>query len=312
MGQDASPNQKRPPAVVTIGVFDGIHLGHQLLVERVRTDAGRNGALGVVITFSRHPLAVLDPRRCPLSLTTIRERTGLLESMGLDRVHVIDFTSEIANTSARSFVEQMILSRYRLIELVVGPDFAMGRDRHGDRGMLTRLGSELGFQLEQVPAVPLMGAPVSSSRIRTVLGDGEVALAARLLGRPYEVRGVVVTGEGRGHGLGFPTANVEVAPEKLLPKHGVYAVRCQGGGIGAGHPAVANIGTAPTFGGTVRRLEVHVLDWSGQLVGHELEVAFEEHLRDERQFPSAASLKAQIEADADRAKVVLDSGARSS
>ncbi len=202
-------------------------------------------------------------------------------------------------------LEQVIACRYQLRVLVAGPDFAMGRDRQGDLGTLTRLGEEMGFSLESVSAVPYRGAPISSSRIRTVVRDGEVEFAAQLLGRDYAIEGAVEIGAGRGEGLGFPTANITPAEEILLPANGVYAARVEVPGQISLVPAVVNVGVAPTFGGTNRHLEVHLLDYTGNLVGCRLSVQFCQRLREERRFKSIQSLTTQIEADIDLARQIL-------
>ncbi|MGD8395754.1 MAG: bifunctional riboflavin kinase/FAD synthetase [Candidatus Eiseniibacteriota bacterium] len=295
----------RPAAVATIGVFDGVHRGHCTLLDLVKQRAREHDAITVAMTFARHPLAVLAPNRCPPSLTTLRQRAQLLKAQGIERVHILDFDRRMANLSARAFLEHVVLARFHLKVLVAGPDFAMGRDREGDLGALGRLGEELGFELVPVPALPLGGAPISSSRIRTVVRDGDVALAAHMLGRPYAVEGLVETGAGRGREIGVPTANVAVAPEILLPANGVYVARVDVPGSREPCPAVVNVGIAPTFGGTRRRLEAHLLDFTGNLVGCRLAVGFVERLRGEHRFESIEALTAQIESDIVRARAML-------
>lgn len=300
-----APPQEIPAAVVTIGVFDGVHRGHRTLVERVIERAEQRHAVSVAMTFSRHPLATLAPNRCPPSLSTPSERRRLFEALGIQRVHVLEFDRQMAGLTARAFLEQLVLSRYRLRLLVAGPDFAMGRDRHGDLGALRRLGEAMSFELESLPALPCRGAPISSSRIRTVLRDGDVRFAAELLGRDYAVAGTVETGAGRGRGLGFPTANVAVPNNLLLPANGVYVARVRLPSRPEPWPAVVNIGVAPTFGGSRRRLEAHLLGFAGELVGSRVRVRFLRRLRDERRFEGIRALTAQIEADVARAAEIL-------
>jgi riboflavin kinase/FMN adenylyltransferase len=296
---------EQPPAVATIGVFDGVHRGHQKLLALVKQRAAEQQAVSVAMTFARHPLAVLAPQRCPPTLTTLRQRAELIKGASIDRVHILDFDREMSHLTARAFLDQVVFSRFQLRVLVVGPDFAMGRDRQGDLGRLSRLADEMGFVLEPVSALPLRGAPISSTRIRTVVRDGDVAFAADMLGRDYEIEGIVETGAGRGRGLGFPTANVATDEGILLPANGVYAARVTVPGPDPPWPAVVNVGIAPTFGGTTRRVEAHLLGYEGNLVGCRLGVAFSERVRDERRFDSIEALTAQIEADTGRARAIL-------
>ncbi len=291
----------RPAAAVTIGVFDGVHLGHQALVARVRHHADQADLLAVIFTFAEHPLATLAPSRCPPALTTTAERQTWLTAAGAERVHVLVFDEHLAASSAADFLAEHIVSRYDLTTLVVGPDFAMGRDRAGDLATLRGLAQAQGFRVDEVAVVPVGGAPISSSRIRIALSAGRVEEAATLLGRPYAVTGPVIRGHGRGRKLGVPTANLEPPAGKLVPATGVYA------GV-AVHPlighrlAAINVGLAPTFGGTERRVEVHILDFDGEWVGQTLEVQFGARLREERRFADAEALVAQIHADLDRVR----------
>ncbi len=306
----------RPRAAVTIGVFDGVHRGHQMLLAAVVAAARRIAGEPVCVTFSRHPLALLNAARCPAPLSTAEERAALLKAHGMAEVIVLDFDPAIAALSAREFIARFILPRYDLRVLVAGPDFAMGHDRQGDLRALAELGREMGFELEVVaPIGRAAGGRISSTQLREAIRAGDLVLARELLGRDVEVRGVVVAGAGRGRGLGAPTANLAVDPERLLPADGVYAGFVQvedprSGGSGSGAagrdlPAVVNIGLAPTFGGNERRVEVHLLDFDRDLGGMTLRVRLVARLRDERRFPDPEALRKQIAADVTRARAIL-------
>jgi riboflavin kinase/FMN adenylyltransferase len=309
----------RPRAAATIGVFDGVHRGHQSLIDRVVRAARSLPGVAVAVTFARHPLAVLAPDRCPEPLSTVEERRALLRAHGIADVIALDFDRAMSALTAREFLDRVLLRRYDLRVLVVGPDFAMGRNRRGDLAALGALGAELGFTLDVVAPVPALGGPVSSTRLRRAIAEGDVGVARELLGRDYEIGGRVVSGHGRGRGLGYPTANVAVDPGKMVPADGVYAARvalvpvlpAAGGDPGATagvpwQPAAVNIGLAPTFGGTERRVEVHVLDFGGDLRGGQLFVRFVARLRGEMRFPDAGALRTQIAADIARARALLE------
>jgi riboflavin kinase/FMN adenylyltransferase len=324
------PQSPGPRAAVTIGVFDGVHRGHQALLGRVVAAARRIGGVPVCVTFSRHPLALLNAARCPAPLASVEERVALLKAHGMAEVIVLDFDPAIAALSARAFIARFILPRYDLKVLVAGPDFAMGHGREGDLPALAELGRTMGFELEVVaPIGRTAGGRISSTELREAIRAGDLALAKELLGRDVEIQGVVVSGAGRGRGLGAPTANLEVARERLLPADGVYAGFAQvlgpesgaadsgGPAVPSGTaededlPAVVNIGLAPTFGGNARRVEVHLLDVDRDLVGTALRVRLVARLRDERRFPDPEALKAQIAADVARARELLGIGERS-
>lgn len=316
-GAEERQESARPKAAATIGVFDGVHLGHQALLASVTRAARSFHGTAVAITFTRHPLSVLNPERCPAPLTTVDERQALLLAHGIDVVLALDFDQEMSRLTARSFLERVLLARFELKTLVVGPDFAMGRDRKGDLAGLRQLGDELGFVVEVVDPVPAAGGKVSSTRLRRALADGEVDVARELLGREYRLSGTVVSGHGRGRTIGFPTANLTVDEKKMLPGDGVYAALAADGTM-AGSPgpepggeaprwrqAVVNIGTAPTFDGSERRVEIHVLDFDADLHGKRLDVRFVARLRGERRFADVRALRAQIEADVAVARELL-------
>lgn len=283
---------------MTIGNFDGVHLGHRALLAAARTLAGDGKVCAC--TFNPSPRDVLAPpdKRQPL-LQPIDERIEALLRCGADQVIVEPFDRAMAALEAADFCIEILQRRLGAVGVVVGWDFRFGHGRAGDAGVIRRV---LGLPVVQVEGVEVEGAVVSSSRIRRCLADGDVALAARLLGRPHDVAGVVEHGDQRGRTLGFPTANVGVTGG-LVPAHGVYAVRALVGGVV--RPGVANIGTRPTFAGTGVRVEVYLFDFDGDLYGAPIRVDFIERVREERPFPGLEALVAQIRADADAARAIL-------
>ncbi|TMQ70487.1 MAG: bifunctional riboflavin kinase/FAD synthetase [Candidatus Eisenbacteria bacterium] len=287
----------RGRTVVTIGVFDGLHLGHQAILAR--TKARAEGGPCVVMSFDPHPDVVLarGDFRSPPPLTPLGEKRALLKSLGMDRFEVLPFTRELASLEPEAFVDRHLVAPFAPSALVVGDGFALGRGRSGTVERLRTIGETRGFDVEAVPLVMMDGAPVSSTRIRASLGSGRVAEAGRLLGRRYGLAGTVVTGDGRGRELGFPTANLRLHEERLLPADGIYAVLASVAGQEGWHPAAMSIGVRPTFDGQVRTLEVHLLDWSGDLVGRTLAVEFVEWLRPELRFESVAALVAAMAGD---------------
>lgn len=290
-----------PATGVTIGNFDGVHLGHQALVRRTLEVCAAGGLDCVVVTFRPHPRTVLTPERPHAPLSTRAERFALLERLGVRHILELPFTRELAALSPEDFVRTYLLP-LKPRELVVGHDFTLGRGRSGHPELLQQLGRGLCFRVEQVGAVLADGAPVSSTRLRKCLADGDVALAARLLGRPYTVAGQVTHGEGRGRGLGFPTANLDGAAT-VLPANGVYAVRARCGG--RRFDAVTNIGIKPTFGGDRLTVESFLLDAEGDFYGEDLRLDFVARLRGEQRFPDAAALSRQIGADVAKARRLL-------
>ncbi|MHB9075747.1 MAG: bifunctional riboflavin kinase/FAD synthetase [Desulfobaccales bacterium] len=289
--------------VVTIGNFDGVHLGHRVILDRVCQRARELGGQAVAVTFNPHPVKVLRPEvNLPL-LTTQDQKLKLLADAGLDAVVVLPFSIKFAALPAREFVRQYFCERLRAREVVVGHDYCFGRGREGNIDLLREMGAVHGFTVQVVWAVEVQGAAVSSSLIRAMLRLGKVTEAGRLLGRTYGVEGQVVQGKGRGAKLlGVPTANI-LTPNELLPASGIYAVWVSRGG--AIIPGVANIGTCPTFDNSELSLEVHLLDFSGDLYGEPLEVQFVARLREEQRFPSLEALAAQIHADIEVARQVL-------
>ncbi len=286
---------------VTIGVFDGVHVGHQALLRDFVAEAHQHDAQAVVVTFYPHPAEVLGSVEVPFYLTSPEEKAARIAALGVDVLVTHPFDREVAQRSAYDFMADLH-AHLGLRRLWVGYDFALGRHREGDIPTLRRLGQRLGYSLHVVEAYVLDGEVVSSTRIRQALYAGDVAGAARLLGRWYDVQGEVVRGDGRGRTLGFPTANLAVWPKRLIPKAGVYA--CYAEVAGRVHPAVVNIGTRPTFASQAAppRIEAHLLDFSGELYGQKLTLQFVARLRDERRFPSPEALAAQINRDIEVAR----------
>ncbi len=292
-----------PRTVVTIGNFDGVHLGHRAILARVAQRARELGAQAVAVTFDPHPLRVLRPTMDLPMLTTREQKLNLLTSTGINAVVVLPFTREFSALPAREFVNQYFCERLQVREVVVGHDYCFGRGREGNIDLLKEMGKTHGFTVQVVWAVEVEGAVVSSSLIRALLRLGKVTEAGRLLGRPYGVEGRVVQGKGRGGKLlGVPTANI-LSVNELLPACGIYAVRVRRGETLL--PGVANIGTCPTFDNAELSLEVHMLEFSGDLFGENLEVQFVSRLREERRFRSLEALSAQIHADIAAARQAL-------
>ena len=301
LGSGAAPHGRRP--AVAVGNFDGVHRGHQALVAAAVALARASGGPAVVLTFDPHPARVLRASQAPAPLTTLAQKEELVEGLGIDRLVVVPFDAQLAALSPEAFAEQVLHQALDARHVVVGDSFRFGRGRAGDARGLEMLGRGLGFDVEVVPALLSAGRPVSSSRVREALAQGDLAEARELLGRPYFVDGRVVRGDGRGRAIGVPTANL--APdEQVLPALGVYAARCRVAG-GAWHRAVVNVGERPTFGGGPVTLEAHLLDFEGDLYDTRLRVALAARLRGEQRFASKEALVAQIRADIEAARAEL-------
>ncbi|RME81624.1 MAG: bifunctional riboflavin kinase/FAD synthetase [Caldilineae bacterium] len=290
------------PTYVTIGSFDGVHRGHCALISAMLAEARERGAACGLVTFHPHPRSVLQPGVPVAYLTSLAERLELYASTGLDFAVVHPFTQQTANTTADEFL-QMLQGYLGLSKLWVGPDFALGRAREGDVAFLKRYGREHGFEVEVVPEYVWEGQPIRSRRIRRVIELGNVEWAGAWLGRHYGFSGVVVHGAMRGRTIGFPTANLSLSQGRVVPANGVYATWVWIEGVR--HPSVTNIGVRPTVNGTHRTVEVHVIDFDGDLYGRSLQLGFVARLRDEMKFPSLEALKAQIGRDRDRAAEIL-------
>ena len=290
------------PAHATIGTYDGLHKGHLSLLKPLIAGAAKRGAASVLVTFEPHPRCVLDPDHCPANLTTLDEKTGLCEQLGVSHLVVIPFTPQVAAISPAGFMDRLMRGM-QLERLVVGYDFAFGRGRRGDHAFLRRLGERKGFTLEVRPALARGGEPISSSRIRRLILLGQVRAASQLLGRDYFLRSTVEHGVERGRLLGYPTANLKITPNKLLPANGVYAIRVQlDSGI---HRGALNLGFRPTFGENTLTVEAFLFDFEGDLYGQLLTVSFVQRLRGEKRFASLPALQQQIGRDVENAKRIL-------
>lgn len=291
-------------AWLTIGSFDGVHLGHQAIIRNVVLGAQRSGAPAAVLTFHPHPGVVLGWRQTPFYLTSPQERAELLGALGVDVVITHPFDTQVAARSAAEFMHSL-KKHLGLRALCVGPNFALGRGREGNTTRLAQLGIELGYELHIAEPVLQDGEVISSTRVRRCLESGDVAQANRLLGRPFSLWGAVVAGDGRGRTIGIPTANLQVWEERLVPLGGVYA--CRAVVAGRSRQAVVNIGVRPTFGANSQRqhVEVHILDFDANLYGSRLRLDFIARLRDEQRFPGVQALIAQIQADIQQARRLL-------
>jgi len=288
--------------VLTIGMFDGVHLGHQNLIHQVRRRGRELGGQSAVLTFYPHPRAVLDPESSPSYLNTLEERLDLLASLGVDVIARLRFTRELSRYTADEFL-QLVLRHLRLRELWGGPEFTLGYQRQGTASRLAEIGRGCGFVVHQVAPLSIDGDVVSSTRVRHLLAAGDVAAAGRLLGRCPNLKGQVVPGAHRGHSLGFPTANLATAPGRALPRDGIYAAHAI---LNAeSYYAVVNIGTRPTFDNGERLVEAYLLDFDRDIYGRCLELCFVQRLRDEQRFASAADLVAQMQRDVAQARAIL-------
>jgi len=290
-------------AVLTVGVFDGIHLGHQHLIEYLKRQALVRDYLPGVVTFRSHPQQVISPQTPLPYLTTLEERIRLLKGLGIELIVPLSFTLELAQLSAHQFAS-LLQTHLKMRGLVVGPDFAMGQGREGDVFHLHSLGKEVGFWVDVISPKVVNGEVVSSTIIRQALAKGDMPKVSRLLGRPFSLSGKVVHGTERGKQLGFPTANLGVNSAQALPVDGVYVTRAYLGNHT--YPSVTNIGLRPTFGQGERAVEVYLLDFEGQLYGQGLKIELVERLRAEKRFPTLEELKAQINRDVGQAISILE------
>jgi riboflavin kinase / FMN adenylyltransferase len=308
-------------AVVTVGMFDGVHRGHRALLDRVAAEAAARRVPAAAVTFDRHPLAVLRPGSEPPLLTTLDRKVELLGDAGMQVVLVLEFTRELSEVGAEAFATQVLFDGLAARAVVVGENFRFGHKAAGDPALLAGLGQPRGIEVVAVPLQTAGDEVVSSTRVRAELAAGDVAAAAASLGRPHAVEGVVVAGDGRGRPLlGIPTANLDIAAGFAIPADGVYAGHLtdagpegsgepQGGAPvdwGVARPAAISVGTNPQFG-TDRRVEAHVLDFDDDLYGHRVSVSFAHHLRGQATFADLDELIAQIKADVDQTRRLLSS-----
>lgn len=301
------PDQLQPedrPVHAAIGVFDGVHLGHQRVLAQAKADAAQTQGITVVVTFDRHPASILAPGKAPLLIHSLAQKLGLLRDAGMDAAWVIPFDFEFSQRTGEEFLQSLRTGFRQVRSISVGSEFVFGRQRLGNVALLQEHGRTHGFQVHGLPAFTLDGQVVSSTRIREAIAGGQLDWAGRLLGRPYSLAGLVQQGQQLGRKLGFPTANIDLAG-LVLPPDGVYAVRVHHDGFL--RPGVLNIGVRPTIASESarRQCEVHLLDFDGNLYGKELEVVPVRRLRAEQRFPSVEELKAQIRRDIQAAKAVL-------
>ncbi|MCD6453274.1 MAG: bifunctional riboflavin kinase/FAD synthetase [Dehalococcoidales bacterium] len=298
----SSPNRD---TALTIGVFDGVHLGHQYLLSQLTELARQQNLLSAVITFDPPPQKVLSPRTKLQFLTKLDQRLNLLKDEGVDIVSVLPFTRELSRLSARQFTS--LLGKYlRMKRLVVSSDFTLGKDREGTTRRLLSLGSEMGFVVSLVSPLMIDGEVVSSTTIRNTLANGDLKRVRYLIGRPFSLCGWVIPGVNRGTRLGFPTANLDIGPEQALPADGVYATWAYIDN--QAYQSVTNIGKSPTFASHQNTVEVHILDYHDNLYQEELRIDIIERLRGEKQFATTAELREQIAKDIKQGRLILGSG----
>jgi riboflavin kinase/FMN adenylyltransferase len=298
---DAFP-RSLPLPIITIGNFDGVHLGHQAIFRTLVQRAREIGGTSVVLTFDPHPLKVLAPQYCPPLITSTAKKLSLLAACNLDIVLCLPFTQELADLTPTAFVQSVLVGTIGIREIYVGYNFAFGKGREGTIALLQALGGQQGFRVHTVTPIAVEGRVVSSSGIRQWIQQGSVHEAARLLGRPYSLSGTIVEGFQKGRELGFPTANVRSTAE-LIPGRGVYAVLVEW--RAQRFEGVANIGYNPTFGRTQLSIEIHLFNFSKQLYAETVEVFFVKKIRDEQAFPSVSDLVQQIGRDVEVAHTLL-------
>jgi len=293
--------------LLTIGVFDGVHLGHKYLISQLTEHARQQNLLSGVVTFRQHPQEILSPQTKLPFLTDLTSRANLLKNEGVEAIITLSFTRELAQLSARQFVS--LLKKYlRMRGIVIGPDFALGRNREGSPNTLCALGQDMNFSVTVIPPIMVNGEVVSSTAIRKALADGDMKRVVNLIGHPFSLHGRVITGSGRGIGLGFPTANLDVDSEQALPAEGVYVTWVYIDD--KAYQSMTNIGKRPTFGDSEPTVEVYVLNYHSDLYGRELKIDIIERLRGEKKFDTVDELKKQITEDVKQGRAILDSRGR--
>lgn len=300
--EELSPLTPEKDTILTIGVFDGVHLGHQSLIRYTVQRARERALLSGVVTFHPHPMEILSPQAKPSYLIPFEERIKIIKGLGVDFIAPISFTAELSQLRAREFTS-LLCSHLRMKEMVVGEDFVLGRGREGTVPVLQGIALEQGFAVVVRSPIKLSDQVISSTGIRKALSRGDVAGAARLLGRPVSLQGQIVSASKRGKSLGFPTANIAVRPDLTLPADGVYATRAYL--RETPYLAITNIGIRPTFGENVRRIEVYILDFQEDIYGELLHIELVHRLRGEHAFPTVADLVAQMQQDVEEARRIL-------
>jgi riboflavin kinase/FMN adenylyltransferase len=292
---ESLPQFKHP--VVTIGTFDGVHIGHRVILDRVRKLADEIGGETVLITFDPHPRIALNPNSNLSLIYTLQERIEALSALGVDNLVVVKFTPEFASLSAESYIKDFLITYFHPAVIIIGYDHQYGKNRTGDFHLFERYKEEFNYQLVEIPAQELKESAVSSTRIRNAILEGDISTASLFLGRNYRFEGQVVHGDKRGRLLGFPTANIQVnEPHKIIPANGVYAVRIYWNGIE--WQGMMNIGTRPTVDNSnQRKIEVHVFDFNQDIYEEMVQVECVAKIRDEQKFDSLDALQAQLEQD---------------
>jgi riboflavin kinase / FMN adenylyltransferase len=292
--------ERFPNPVVTIGNYDGIHIGHRRIIERVKERAGEIRGTAMLVTFHPHPLHVLKPEKELAAITPVDERKRLVEATGVDVLFVVPFTAEFSRMSPEAFVRSILVEKLAIKGIVIGYDFRFGRQGKGDVAFLREMGGTYGFFVEEVEEITLDGEKIGSNRVRKLVAAGNVAVAARVLGRAYAIEGTVIQGKCRGRTIGYPTINLET-DYALIPKNGVYVTEVEIGG--RRFAAVTNVGYNPTFeAGQERTIESFIMDFDGDLYGERVKVVFRERIRDEVRFDSVDELTAQIGKDVGAAR----------
>jgi riboflavin kinase/FMN adenylyltransferase len=293
---------------LAIGFFDGVHLGHQQVIRQAVSDAQQQEGLAVVLTFDRHPKAVVAPNHVPPLIYSLPQKLRAIASLGPDAAWVIPFDQNFSRQTGEEFIRGLVKTFGTVLSICVGATFTFGYKRSGNVDLLNKLGAELDFSVHGLAAVSLDGQPVSSTRVREAIRQGQLDLAGQMLGRAYALAGQVITGDQIGRRLGFPTANLDVAG-RVVPPNGVYAAHVLT--QGQTKRAVVNIGFRPTLQNPTPelRVEAHLLDFTGDLTGHEMEICFLKKLRDEQKFASLQALQAQINKDIETARALFRSGA---
>jgi riboflavin kinase / FMN adenylyltransferase len=288
--------------LLAIGVFDGVHAGHRYLLGKLQRQAAERDLLSGVVTFNPHPQSVLHVQNQLLWLGDVEDRVKALQALGIELVALLTFTPKLAQLGARDFMS-LVKKHLRMRSIMVGPDFALGRSREGNIGLLRTLGREMNFDVEVIAPYTINGEVVSSTLIRQALAHGDMEKVRKLMGRYFDLKGRVITSDKRGRVLGFPTANLDVKPQQALPANGIYATFTHTDG--KQFLSATNVGIRPTFGGGDTRVETHLLNYEGDLHGKQIRIEFVQKLRDEQRFSSSEELKAQIAKDVREVEAIL-------
>lgn len=297
-----TPAELFQESIVTVGVFDGLHIGHQAVIHHLLTQSEKFNLASVVLTFDPPPLAFLAPEKCPPALTTLPKKIEILERLGVDAVIFARFDSYLQQMSPDTFVQQVLLQRLHARRVIIGYDWQFGKGRSGNAAALKQLGKQYQFGVMIVGPIQLHGVPVHSTRVREAIASSNLDIVSELLGRQYSITGEIVRGEGRGRQIGFPTANID-AGNQMLPPSGVYAIQAKL--EGCMFDGVTNMGTRPTFDGEKFQIETHLFDFEKIVYGKKIEIFFIEKIRDERKFSNPETLIDQIKQDVVQAKAIL-------